>query len=163
MNVEQGDFDTTVAPEDLHTTGLGPCIGAAVICNDRGFVMHAQHVLIEKETVTDRFFELLAQHIPEDKRRFIKPVLAGGSLEGDEANEDPDCSVAKCRSEIVRMFRDAGYGSPIVRWCEPHEIHSLHLDLTKGVVFLETNDLNADETKYEYFKMTSDTRGGAAA
>lgn len=157
MNVDQGDFGTAVAPEQLSTTGLGPCIGAALIYQQRGFVMHAQHAIIERETLTNHFFTLLDQHIPAAARASVTPVLVGGSIEDDEPGEAPGLRIADCRLEIVSRFADKGFAAPVIRWCGAHEIHSLHLDLVKEVIFLETNDINrGGDTSFDVMYRRSD-------
>jgi hypothetical protein len=37
----------------LETTGLGPCIGVALIYKSRGFVLHLTDILMESDTADD--------------------------------------------------------------------------------------------------------------
>lgn len=144
MKVEQHDFGTALAPDSLETVGLGPCIGVGIIYRNRGFALHSPDLIVERDHVTDPFFLLLDRYIAQSERYTIRPVVAGGALEVYTENEDDDelrDATRLCRREILRRLAAVGFGSPHTRWARPDQIHSLHLDLEKEVIELETDSI----------------------
>ncbi len=143
-------YGSAVAPERLVTTGLGPCIGVAVICAYRGFVMHSPDIFVEYDTVTDPFFELLDTHIPRRSRPGVVPVIACGCLDvytGTPQDEEIHECTRKCRGEIVRRLLAAGFANPNVRWAAPNESASLLLITERQIIIRETLNIRSPESR----------------
>lgn len=156
VKIDQQEFGTATAPAEMETTGLGPCIGVAIVYRQRGFILHAAHVIIEREHLTDPFFRLLDTHIPPAERSTIAPVVAGGCLESYGTDEDEELQedTRECRRHIVERLAGAGFAEPRVRWGEPDDIHSIFLDLHKQVATLEIIDLRVPENSPRFEKFT---------
>jgi hypothetical protein len=144
MNVEMHEFGIAEAPEQMETTGLGPCIGVAIIHAQYGFVLHSPDLIMEYSSVTEPFFAALDARIPKSCRSGIVPVIAGGCLDtyiGTAQDQEAHESTLASRAEVLKKLAEAGFSKPNVRWAEPHEIHSLFLDIEKRIIFRETVDM----------------------
>jgi hypothetical protein len=120
------------APEDLWTDGAGPCVLAAIICDKRGFLIHSPDPTVEYEDVLKPLLAAIDRHIPQEVRKTIRPLLAGGAFDDNDRDADDGGireSTMDCRWELRRVFREAGFGSPWTFWAQPGQIHKIHLNL----------------------------------
>jgi hypothetical protein len=156
MKVEMHEYRIATAPEPLETTGLGPCIGVAIIYANFGFALHSPDIIYERESVTDPFFMSLDAQIPNASRQDITPIIAGGSHvhTGTSRDQEVHKSTLASRAEILERLSGAGFAQPNVRWAGPHEIASLFVDTRKRIIFRETIDMRDRDARpsVELFK-----------
>lgn len=124
-------------PEDVESTGYGPCIGVAMIWNEKATVMHCND---PRMNTGPRFFADIANEIPSSERCKITPVVFGGSLDQDDpavANE-----TLSARQWVVSELNRMGFIATEEYWCPDVEGASQDLIVlsSAGQVTITTED-----------------------
>lgn len=122
--------------QDLHTFGLGPCVGIAVGYNNKVSMIHTPQPDFGG---AEQFFADLCDTIPPEARAAVRPILAGALT---VFNREPDGQLrtrAWVEAEMARM----GFGTPHVFWGDGgvFACHNMTTDLAKGVVEITHNEL----------------------
>lgn len=120
MDVEQDKYVVDQDEDVVETCGLGPCIGVAIIYQDRVSLIHTSGAI----EVPDfrRFCEEVADVIPPEARAYIRPIVAGGEFE-----YPPEHSERK-RDFVIATLQDMGFGSPQTEWCPKHHTQTIFVD-----------------------------------
>jgi hypothetical protein len=135
--VEQQKHEVDISCDILATSGLGPCIGVAVVYEGRLSLAHYPNAASAE---FDDFFDELKVAIPEIDRADIRPVVAGGKTDADL--ED----IAADREYVLQKLRDLGFGDPHVRWCsEQEDCHELELDAVDGAILITSQPTRRSE------------------
>lgn len=146
IDVEQGDSAYDCDSEWVETSGLGPCIGVAIVFNGRVSITH-QHGA-HANVGYDDFCKKINKLVPAEARTLICPIVAGGQL-GDD---DPD-EIIKDRNHVLSTISALGFGSPQVSWC-PNDAQSQTIlinTLTKtALVEIDFENASAREVKLKF-------------
>ncbi|MFM0549804.1 hypothetical protein P0D69_02375 [Paraburkholderia sediminicola] len=110
VNVEQGDSAYDCDSEWVETSGLGPCIGVAIVFNGHVSITH-QHGA-HANAGYDDFCKEINELVPAAARTSICPIVAGGQLGEDDPNE-----IMKDRNYVLSTISRLGFGSPQTLWC----------------------------------------------
>lgn len=131
MDVEQGLSVYGRDDEWIETSGLGPCIGVAIIFTDRVSMTHQSGSHASDEF--DRFCEAVATIIPAPARSSIHPIVAGGQLSCEPMGVEND------RAYVLSKLHALGFGKPQVRWCpENAQSNGIVINTQAKTVVVET-------------------------
>lgn len=114
IDVPQGESVYDYDAEWVETSGLGPCIGVAIVFNGRVSVTHQHSAHSNLEYF--RFCEEVAQHIPVSARASISPIVAGGQICRDDPEDDPD-EIMKAREHVESTLSALGFDTLQICWC----------------------------------------------
>lgn len=136
--MEVGQFESTYECDEqvVETQGLGPCIGVAIVFNNRVSMTHQSGPHATDEL--DGFLDEVCQRISFSDRQKIRPIVAGGLLPGGKI------SVGKDRKYVLSKLEEAGFGEPQIAWCPDNaESQSIVIDTHLGTAIVETDYANS--------------------
>jgi hypothetical protein len=143
VHVNQHEYKTIIAPNELETCGVGPCIAVAIIFQNRGFLFHTPHLYFDEDSIVEPFLQDVHSFISTTKRKMILPVIVGGSFETTKVRgvdiADINEMTADCRIDVQQLLLVAGFGEPRIRWGRPNESQNLRCDLGKALVHWSTD------------------------
>lgn len=143
MHVDQHEYKTTIAPNELETYGVGPCIAVAIIFQNRGFLFHTPYLDFDEDSIVEPFLADVASCISTTKRKMISPIIVGGSFETMKVRGVDIAGVnemtADCRIDVQQLLLAAGFAEPRIRWGRPSESQNLRCDLGKALVHWSTD------------------------
>ncbi|MEX3689308.1 hypothetical protein AB3X91_39800 [Paraburkholderia sp. BR14263] len=129
MDVGQEHYVVDHSDEVVETSGLGPCIGVAIIYQSQVSLIHTAGA-DEVPTFGD-FCEAVDQVIPQEERSSINPIVAGG-----DDSELPEDAVRK-REYVLAELQDMGFGLPQVIWCPRQHAQTILVDCIRKTATLE--------------------------
>jgi hypothetical protein len=136
VDLEMFDYEVD-SDEDLHTYGLGPCVGIAVGYNSRVSMLHSPQPDCGG---AEQFFADLCSAIPLEARATVRPILAGAL--STVLQKMPE-SLVRTRAWVESEMKQMGFGTPHVYWGSGGDLacHNMTTDIAKGVVEIMHHEL----------------------
>jgi hypothetical protein len=124
---------------DLHTYGLGPCVGIVVGYSGKVSMLHAP---MPNGGGAEDFFDELCAAIPEQKRAQVRPILAGAMATFGRIDAGVRATRKWVEFEMVRL----GFGVPHVHWGDGALFggHSMTTCIENGTVEIMYEDLEVE-------------------
>ena len=140
--IEVGQSEHQIDSEcDLHTYGLGPCVGIVVGHKSKVSMLHAP---MPDAGGAEDFFDDLCAAIPQHERAAVRPVLAGALTNFGQMNRSLQNTRNWVESELVRL----GFGEPHIHWGDGGFFggHSMTTSIEKGPVTIAYQDLEVESS-----------------
>jgi hypothetical protein len=124
---------------DLHTYGLGPCVGIVVGYSGKVSMLHAP---MPDAGGAEDFFDDLCAAIPEQDRTEVHPVLAGALASFGQVNAGLRTTRKWVESKMVGL----GFGAPHIHWGDGGFFggHSMTTCIENGTVEIRYEDLGPE-------------------
>ncbi|WP_199031392.1 hypothetical protein [Ralstonia sp. ASV6] len=131
VDVEQDDSVIDCAGTWVETSGLGPCIGVAVVFGNRVSMIHQSNPYVSDGL--KEFCEALDGLIPAAARASVHPIVAGGQL-GEFQVE-----ILRDRRYVLSKLNELGFGDPQVKWCPDDATHGIVVNTSTRTAELEVD------------------------
>ena len=130
VDVEQEDCVVNDIDAEVETSGLGPCIGVAIIYKNRVSLIHTAGA--DEASTFDGFCDEVDQVIRREDRSSIQPIVAGGEY------DDFPVDAERKRAHVIAKLQGMGFGSPQIVWCPPDHVQTITVDCTRKTATVES-------------------------
>ena len=139
IKVEQFQYRTTRAPNELYSGGVGPCIVMGAIYGKKGYMFHAQPVGHDFSSHIEPIFRDLRRNV-KDKNQ-LQIYVIGGEI---EINDEYGSDMRAGRQTVLEKIARDGFNEAVkeVRWCPPNYVQDLRLILSERRAEIEEFDPN---------------------
>jgi hypothetical protein len=130
VDVEQEDYVVDDIDAAVETSGLGPCIGVAIIYKNRVSLIHTAGA--DEASTFGSFCDEVDRVIRPADRSSIQPIVAGG--------EDGDFPVdaERKRAHVIAKLQGMGFGGPQIMWCPPDHVQTIIVDCARKTATVES-------------------------